>query len=422
MILSTIKHQKYEALTQSVPMIEFTPQGIIVFANDLFLQTVGYTLAEIKGQHHRIFCDEAYARSQEYQNFWKSLSLGTIFRGTYARLKKTTEVIYLEASYIPVKNKKGDIVGVTKLAYDVTSKEIEKKKESAILDAIDKSMYRIEFDIHGHVTHANDNFLKDMGYSLAEIKGKHHRIFCFKETLTPEYDGFWRRLREGHYEKGLFQRKNKGHQTLWLEASYNPIIDNMGHVMGVVKIAQNVTSRITQEQTQKTVMSGIDIAEKNHAQSSTSIQLAEENVERIVQLNQAISKTATFVKGLGDTSKKIESIVDTINEVSFKTNLLSLNAAVEAARAGESGKGFAVVASEVRHLASETKAHTQSIAQIIESIKRQTNDSIGFLDDCIESSQDVMSHNEEAISSLRELIVGNEKLYKLFNHLKANER
>lgn len=244
MILSTIKHQKYEALTQSVPMIEFTPQGIIVFANDLFLQTVGYNLAEIKGQHHRIFCDEAYARSQEYQNFWKSLSLGIIFRGTYARLKKTNDVIYLEASYIPVKNKKGDIVGVTKLAYDVTSKEIEKKKESAILDALDKSMYRIEFDIHGHVTHANDNFLKDMGYSLAEIKGKHHRIFCFKETLTPEYDRFWRRLREGHYEKGLFQRKNKGHQTLWLEASYNPIIDNMGHVMGVVKIAQNVTSRI----------------------------------------------------------------------------------------------------------------------------------------------------------------------------------
>lgn len=416
MIISSKKQLKCEALPKAVPLIEFTPNGIIVFANQLFLDAVGYTLDEIKGRHHRIFCDDAYAQSYEYQQFWKMLRDGAIQQGTFARFKKDQHIVYLEASYIPVTNKKNEVIGITKLAFDVTEKELNRKKDASLLEALDLSMYRIEFDYDGYITNANANFLQDLGFKPDELIGKHHKELCCKDMDRNAYDHFWKVLRQGYYQKGLFKRKTRSNQTIWLEASYNPVIDDLGNIRGFVKIAQNVTSRIEKEAREDALLSSV--AQRNHADSSKTIELAEKNVESIAELNEAIAKAVGFVKELSDTSKKIESIINTINDVSFKTNLLALNAAVEAARAGEQGRGFAVVANEVRQLATETKEHTKNIENVIGSIKSQTETSMKFLKHCTENSHHVMAQNEDAMKSLRTLISGSEQLYHLFEDLK----
>lgn len=197
------------AVRGTMAIIEFTPQGEILTANENFQATTGYTESELLGQHHSLLCTSETTRSAEYQNFWRRLAQGESMTGRFQRVHKSGQAIWLSASYIPVKDlaNGNKVTKVIKLARDITETVEAEHTHKSVIDAIDRSMATIEFDLQGHIIRANDNFLAASGYRLNEIQGQHHRIFCPCDYAnSTEYEHFWARLNRGEYIADRFQR------------------------------------------------------------------------------------------------------------------------------------------------------------------------------------------------------------------------
>jgi len=233
-----------EALSRSQAVIRFTPDGKILDANENFLNTVGYSLSEIKGKHHSIFCDPAYAKSNEYKEFWNKLANGKFQATQFKRFTKSGREVWIEASYNPIFNDSGKVTGVVKYATDITKQKLLFADYDGQLQAISRAQAVIEFNMDGTIITANQNFLNVVGYNLDEIKGKHHSMFADPSYAKSDvYKKFWNRLNEGEYFVAEFQRFGKGGKEIWLQASYNPIIDMNGRPFKVVKYATDITTQ-----------------------------------------------------------------------------------------------------------------------------------------------------------------------------------
>lgn len=233
-----------EAIGKSQAVIEFDIDGIILGANDNFLNTLGYSLDEIKGKHHRIFVESSYQNSSEYKMFWKNLSAGKFDAGEYKRIAKGGKEIWIQASYNPILDLNGKPVKVVKYATDITMQKISNADYQGQIQAIAKSQAVIEFNMDGTIINANDNFLSALGYQLHEIKGQHHRLFVDAHTAnSPEYQRFWEKLNLGEFESAEYKRIGKGGKEVWIQASYNPIMDMNGKPFKVVKYATDITGR-----------------------------------------------------------------------------------------------------------------------------------------------------------------------------------
>jgi methyl-accepting chemotaxis protein len=230
-------------------VIEFDLKGKVLHANDNFLKAMGYTLEDIRGQHHRIFCEPAYAASAEYKKFWENLGKGVLDRGEYKRIGGDGREVWINASYNPVFDENGKPYKVIKFATDVTANRQQKAEFEGKVNAIDKAQAMIEFDLGGHVISANDNFLKAMGYELEEIQGHHHRMFCEDSyTASAAYADFWAKLNRGEFDAGRYKRMGKGGRVIWIQATYNPIYDGNGRLSKVVKFATDVTAQVAMEE------------------------------------------------------------------------------------------------------------------------------------------------------------------------------
>jgi methyl-accepting chemotaxis protein len=231
-----------DALSRSVAIIEFDPSGVILTANENFCQAMGYSLAEIKGQHHRMFVDPAYARGVEYAAFWTKLGRGEFDAREYRRIAKGGRDVWIQASYNPVTDARGKVVRVVKIATDITQEKLRNAEYEAKLAAISRVQAVIEFTPAGVVLTANDNFLATLGYRLDEIVGKHHRLFVDPiEAQSADYAAFWKKLNTGEAIATSFRRIGKGGKEVWIQASYNPILDLSGKVVKVVKFATDIT-------------------------------------------------------------------------------------------------------------------------------------------------------------------------------------
>ena len=362
----------FNAMNRNIANIRFTPRGDIKTANDLFLQTVGYSLQEITGQHHRIFCLKEHAKSEEYEKFWKDLSEGIPKHETFKRIKKNGDAIWLEATYFPIKDENESVIEVMKIAYNVTANRQHIESLEAINSALDKSTAIIEFKPDGTIITANKNFLDTVKYSLSEISGKHHRIFCTKQFYEENPD-FWKRLASGKIESGLFERRDSNDNPLWLEATYNPVYDVNGNVERIIKFASNVTIQVEEKQTiSHAAEMSFSTAEETSQISLRGGELLDDTVSTSRKTLDEVEDTSSMLVELNNQSSSIEAIVSTIRSIADQTNLLALNAAIEAARAGEQGKGFAVVADEVRQLASRTSQSTMEIEKVVEQNKTLT--------------------------------------------------
>jgi len=241
-----------EALNRVQAVIEFDLKGKILHANDNFLNAMGYTLEDIRGQHHRIFCEPAYAASAQYKKFWENLAKGVLDRGEYKRIGGDGREVWINASYNPVFDESGKPYKVVKFATDVTASRQQKAEFEGKVNAIDKAQAMIEFDLAGHVLHANDNFLKAIGYELEDIQGRHHRMFCEDSyTASPAYADFWAKLNRGEFDAGRYMRLGKGGRVIWIQATYNPIYDGNGRLHKVVKFATDVTAQVELEESVK---------------------------------------------------------------------------------------------------------------------------------------------------------------------------
>ncbi|MBP5955494.1 PAS domain-containing methyl-accepting chemotaxis protein [Pseudomonas anatoliensis] len=371
-----------DAINRSMAVIEFDLDAVVLSANDNFLKTMGYRAEQAIGQPHRLFCTPEFGRSAQYSELWSRLKRGEFQSGTFERINSKGQSVWLEASYNPIKDVAGRVVKVVKYAMDVTAKVQQESEANAKLEAIDRAMAVIEFNLDGSIITANQNFLTRMGYTLAELKGKHHRLFCTAELVNSSaYQDFWRRLNQGEFFQGQFERVDKRGQTVWLEANYNPVYDASGRLCKVVKFASDVTARVEQhEQDARSASAAYHISVETRKVAEQGTQVIQQAASEMREIAEDIAASSTLIAHLGERSEQITAIVNTIRAIADQTNLLALNAAIEAARAGEQGRGFAVVADEVRQLAARTSGSTAEISNMIGLIQSETRQAIKSMD------------------------------------------
>ncbi|RRV15519.1 PAS domain S-box protein [Pseudomonas saudiphocaensis] len=361
----TILENEHDALRSAMMVIEFSQDGLVLDANAQSLTALGYTLSEIRGRSHRQLCDTAHTGSHAYKAFWQALQLGRAHNEQVQLLGRDGQQIWLQASYIPLCEANGRINRIIMLATDITEQTLRAQAETSFMQAVERSMAVIEFNLRGEVVNANANFLQVMGYRLEEIRGKQHQLFCQPEEVQSEtYRRFWAGLNRGEFNSGLFQRLTKHGKKVWLQATYNPLFDANGKLYGVVKFASDITQRIEQrDAVTRAAQLAFDTSRQTDEHARHGAAVVQQTVGVVQSIADELQLVAQGITALSAQSEEIGSIVETIRSIAEQTNLLALNAAIEAARAGEQGRGFAVVADEVRNLARRTSQATIAITE-----------------------------------------------------------
>ena len=380
----------YDAICQNKPVIEFSPEGVINKASPLFLSTMGYRADEIIGHHHRIFCPPSLVSSPEYSQFWQRLAKGESFSGKYLRLAQGNRSVWLEASYIPVTDRRGRVTRVIKIAADISERVHSALEQEAVINAINRSMAIITFNPEGIVLEANENFLNVTGYKRDEVIGKHHRLFC-ADTLykSDEYRQFWERLNQGEFFSGQFPRLNRQGDPLWLRATYNPVFNSDGQLYKIVKFATDVTADVLRNQReQEAAVHAWDMAVQTRGCAQSGASVIENSILMIDRIAQGMGVVSTDVSRLNNQSESIDDMVETIRKFAMQTRLIALNAAIEAARAGASGRSFAVVAAEVRNLAASVSSATEEIEQVVASNSQLAKDVLSGIENSLMNTRE----------------------------------
>ena len=377
MPLNSLKHifalsrqrpaSSFKALNQAMPVIEFSPAGIVQRASPLFLATMGYRADEVTGRHHSMFCPPSLVSSSEYSEFWRRLARGESFSGKYLRFAKGNRPVWLEASYIPVADWRGRIIKIIKIAADISERMHAALEQESVVNAISRSMAIISFAPDGMVLDVNANFLNATGYKREEVLGKHHRLFC-SETLhkSEEYRQFWERLNQGEFFSGQFPRLNRRGDLLWLRATYNPVFNNDGQLYKIVKFATDVTEQVLKNQReQNAAVHAWDMAVQTRGSAQAGAEVIENSIRMIDKIAHEMSAVSADVIRLNSQSSSIDEMVETIRSFALQTRLIALNAAIEAAKAGSSGRSFGVVAAEVRNLAARVSGATEEIEHVV---------------------------------------------------------
>jgi methyl-accepting chemotaxis protein len=441
MMFSVSRDQRsmLDALNKSQAVIEFNMDGTIISANQNFLDALGYSLEEIRGRHHRMFVMPSERDSAAYAQFWASLNEGKYQTAQYKRVGKGGKEVWIQASYNPLM-RNGKPYRVVKFASDITAAKLQAIESEGQIAAIHKSQAVIEFNPDGTIITANANFLAALGYTLAEIQGQHHRMFVEPaERDSAEYRAFWAALNRGEYQAAEYKRVGKGGKEVWIQATYNPIIDPVdGKVLKVVKFASDTTQAVQDRMRRAKIQEAINAdlvaitnalttaseevasAASASAQTSSNVQAVAAGAEQLVASideigrrvteandisNKAVeqsTRTTAIVTGLTAAAQRIGEVVGLIQQVAAQTNLLALNATIEAARAGDAGRGFAVVATEVKALANQTSKATEEIAAQITSVQQAAGGAAGAIQDIAVTINTINSISTTIASAVEE--------------------
>ncbi|XZE18194.1 methyl-accepting chemotaxis protein [Pirellulaceae bacterium SH449] len=357
--LAAAKQAMFDAFSRSMAIIEFSVDGVIQWANENFLQTVGYSLDEIKGRHHSLFVDTEYRNSSEYRDFWYELGQGSSKVGRFKRIGKGGREIFLQAAYSPVLDKSGATLKVVKLAADVTDDALRElrtqEREQAIQtqQAEDKRLLEekvnelstvVEAAARGDLTQqANVSGNDDIGRFSLHLR----RMIGDLRLLISEV-------------MAAAQQQNEGARTI-AESSANL---SEGAQMQAASV-EEMTASVAQ------MIDAMEVISKNANEAKNkAVETSKLAKGGGVTVNEAVNS----MKMIQKSSEQINEIIQVISEIASQTNLLALNAAIEAARAGEHGLGFAVVADEVRKLAERSSEAAKEITKLIKESSRRVEE------------------------------------------------
>lgn len=398
-----------EAINKSQAVIHFNTDGTIISANENFLEAVGYTLDEVKGQHHAMFVEPEEAKSWAYASFWQKLGQGHFQSGEFRRFGKGGKEIWLQASYNPIFDLNGKPFKVVKYASDISAEKLQAADFKGQIQAINNSQAVIHFSMDGTILDANDNFLDAMGYRLPEVVGQHHQMFVTREVAaSKEYQEFWQKLRRGEFMSAIYARVGNNGREVFIQATYNPIRDMSGRPFKVVKYATDIT------QNMRARSAAVEAARATSDNVQAVATAAEEMSASVAEITVAMGRSKEAVDvihghtlaadqstaQLRKAAESMDGVVQLITKIADQINLLALNATIESARAGEAGKGFAIVANEVKNLANQTTAATARISDEIAAMQNVSTDvvqTLAQISDAIGSVQSFVTGAATAI-------------------------
>ncbi len=434
-----LERATFEALYRSQAMIEFTPTGEILNANDVFLGAVGYSMSEIKGRHHRIFCEPEYAQSQEYADFWERLGSGQFDAGKYRRITKDKDDIYIQATYNPVIDKDGAIVKVVKLAADITAEEkerlaAEEDRQAAahelgvVVDILANSLGRLskgDFseEIEQEFGEEYEKLRTDFNAAVRQLRAADEDRKAradMVEKVVSELKAALSALAAGDLHHRIGDEFQEEYEQL--RADFNATAKQLRDVISaivhssvsirggadeIVKAADDLATRTEQQaasiQETASALDEITATVNQTANSAKEVNEAVEEARNEAQQSSEVVNGAVEAMGeIENSSNQITQIIGVIDDIAFQTNLLALNAGVEAARAGDAGKGFAVVAQEVRGLAQRSSEAAKEIKTLISESSRQ----VGAGVDLVGRAGTALSEITTRVEHVAELVAG----------------
>ena len=330
---------KLNAISRVQAVIEFTPSGDIITANENFLTTLGYGLNELAGQHHRMLCEETYARSPEYQAFWRALNQGEYIAAEFKRIGKGGRIVWIQASYNPVFDMAGRIVKIVKFATDITERV-------RAVDEIGTGLARLaDNDLNQEITVA---FVPAFEKVRLDFNRSMQQLRSIMQDVTESTST----IQTGSQEIST-AADDLSRRTEQQAASLEETAAALDEITATVRRSAEGTAHARE----------VVVAADEDAKKGATV------VRQAVEAMGAIS----------DSARKITQIIGTIDEIAFQTNLLALNAGVEAARAGDAGRGFAVVASEVRALAQRSAEAAKEIKGLISQSSAQVQQGVALV-------------------------------------------
>ncbi len=431
---TTLSEGQIAAINRAQCVIHFETDGKILWANENFLTAFGYTNADLQGKDHGYFLDPTYRTSPEYRNFWNNLQRGQCATNVYRRIGQGGREVWLDASYDPILDRNGKTIRIVLFAIDVTQRQLQNLEVKGLMDAVNRSRASVTFDLQGTIIDANSNFLDILGYSLSELRGRHHQVLV-DATLaeSKEYQAIWQSVHQGKHHSACLKYRNKQGKDIWVSATYNPIFGNDGRPFKIVTFARNITQlvehRHEQEQLIHTTLNRIvgavssvnersAVAANASGTTSDTVQAVAAAAEQLSCSILSISDSMTSSRqavaevieeaNLADNSTQrlrlqastMTSVVDLITDIAKRINLLALNASIESSRAGVAGRGFSVVANQVKSLAQQVSAATNTIGEEIlqmQTVANEVVDGLSSIRQSIGSVEEAVVHTADAV-------------------------
>ncbi|HTV22646.1 MAG TPA: PAS domain-containing protein [Polyangiaceae bacterium] len=384
-----------EAVSKAQAVIQFELDGTIISANENFLRTMGYTLPEVRGKHHRMFVDGSEAQSADYRAFWEALRRGEQRGGEFRRIARGGREVWLQANYNPILDLDGNPFKVVKYATDITADKLKNADYQGQIEAVRKAQAVIEFDLDGTIRDANDNFLQAVGYTLAEVRGQHHRLFVDPQTAgSAEYRAFWEALRRGEYQSGEYQRVAKGGRPLWLQATYNPILDMNGRPFKVVKYATDISAAALKKRSD---------AEAAAVYRDEVTRLIEACVRgKLDERGRTESLSDDYVPMMEGINRVIDALVAPIHEASAVLERLA-NQDLTARVTGEYEGDHALIKNNLNRSAEALESALQQVLESARQLRGASSQISASSQSLSQSTNDQASSLEEISSTIEEL-------------------
>ena len=394
-----------EELREEMLYIELKPDGRVSAINDLCAQATGYTAAELEGKSFENIMSQNALKKPAAQDMLGAIKTHRHWHGAVSFQDAKGQEIWVRGIVQPVDDANGNVKYIAFYMAEQTRNITQSNELRDMIAALHRSSAVIEFNLDGTIITANENFLKGMGYTIEQIEGKHHRIFCTEEEAnSEEYKHFWRDLAAGKLESGRFKRIDSRGNEVWLEASYNPIRNEDGNLYKVVKFATVITEQMQREfAISEAANVAFNISQETGEQARKGNEVLNATVKAMNELTTQMGNASEGIKDLDEQSQKVADLVKSISGIADQTNLLALNAAIEAARAGDQGRGFAVVADEVRQLASRTSSATEEIVNVVVENRKLTENAVQLIEAGQEKAREALEYSTQSGQAMEEI-------------------